>query len=693
MEISIKKFKQFANMFAKAKTFIHSGKVELDQQYSGLRWDDPRYEDSTFKMRFKELVFKNTDSLYKFTKIGKTSGPVGVTSLQKNPQIGNQLKLALAEPVKHGVALRLTKDNAPDLVKLHKGVKLVPKTIPEDYELPYLINRQPIEVLEGNHTYRLVTSYNSTNYHRASILLVARDDDKLYDYVDRGFFFDRFEEKTATGKVIAHDVVANELDVHTMSIFALLKLQPKLAEHLRNGCFMHTADAQMIRLKMEKRLNPKLKAKYEEIRAYIEQDYQSNTSLIVLNKLIKKEVERTTINQITLTQTSATYENISVEADDLMEVLYKDLNFSGEFDIYTIVNLYSEHIQALADELAPGEDGNTVSLPKFRINGIEIEFTCNKHMARKLNGVRINKTELQEAIYRASCHRTAEEYLLFLKRISKMSLRWHDVLANGLKVKIHDGISYEEYNSASPSSDAPALKFYICPEDKCIKLKVSDDRGVRVSLGKIIQRVATINKKTNNRWSYSTGRSRDIIWARNELVGALKDASTFTKKEKAEDGTVTETTETLITKDDVLKIIKVVNELKVKAIERSKQFLATAVKVTGAEEIEFLGKRAYKVKGSLREYAVIVETAKVYDYETKQYRCIVNDNHFRGAGYDDVAARLYVLKNDSVMQNKIGTLKGAAQPQYENHHDRDLPRRDVDEIGVDLSVIDQLELA
>ena len=680
-------------MFAKAKTLIHSGKVSLDQSYSGLHWNDPNYEDKTYSMQFKELVFKTTDNLYKFTKTNKTSGAVGVVTLQKNAQQGQPLKQALQEPSKYGTALRIDKGNAPELVKLHKGLKLVPKVIPGDYQLPYLIDRAPIEVLEGNHTYRIVTSYSKSGFSSAKIVLVSRDDDKLYDYVDRGFFYDRFEEKLSTGKIIYHDVIANELDVHTMSIFALLRLQPKLAEHLRNGCFMHTADAQMIRLKMEKRMSPKLKAKYESIRAYIEQDYQSNTSLIILNKLIKREVEKTTINQITITQNTATYENISVEADDLLEVLYKDLNFSGEFDIYTIVDLYSKHIQKLADELAPGEDGATVSLPKFKVNGIEIEFTCNKHMARKLNGVRINKTELQEAIYRASCHRSAEEYLLFLKRISKMSLRWHDVLANGLKVKIHDGMSYEEYNSNSPSSDAPSLKFYICPEDKCIKIKVAEDRGVRVSLGKLIQRVGTINKKTNNRWSYSNGRSRDVIWARNELVGALKDACTFTKKTKAEDGTITEETETLITKDDVLKIIKVVNELKVKAIERSKQFLATAVKVTGAEEIEFLGKRAYKVKGSLREYAVVVETAKVYDFETKQYRCIVNDNHFRGAGYDDVAARLYVLKNDSVMQEKIGTLKGQAQPQYENHHDRDLPRRDVDELGVDLAVIDQLELA
>jgi hypothetical protein len=85
------------------------------------------------------------------------------------------------------------------------------------------------------------------------------------------------------------------------------------------------------------------------------------------------------------------------------------------------------------------------------------------------------------------------------------------------------------------------------------------------------------------------------------------------------------------------------------------------------------------VKGTLREYAVIIETAKVYDFATKQYRCIVNDRHYAGAGYDDIAARLLALKNDSTMQQHIGTLRGAAQPGAENVHNDYVPERDPSE--------------
>jgi negative regulator of replication initiation len=78
-----------------------------------------------------------------------------------------------------------------------------------------------------------------------------------------------------------------------------------------------------------------------------------------------------------------------------------------------------------------------------------------------------------------------------------------------------------------------------------------------------------------------------------------------------------------------------------------------------------MGKPAYKVTGKLRTYAIIIQSAKVYDFDSKQYRCIVNSSHYQGAGYDDIATRLLALKNDSVTQDSIGTLRGAAQPQYD----------------------------
>jgi hypothetical protein len=463
-------------------------------------------------------------------------------------------------------------------------------------------------------------------------------------------------------------------------------MDPKLTSFLKGGCFIHSNEAQMVRLKMEKRLSARHKVKYDELRAYIEKDYQNNTSLIVINKLMTGEIEKTSINNITLTKTSATYENLSLEAPDLLDVIYNKINFGGEFDIYSIIEAYSENTKEQVDEKEVAE--GTYEFPEIKINGFAVNI-CKTHAGvRKINGKRINAAEVGKVLYRASCHHSLAEYNLFVARISKMSIRWHDAIANGLPVKMHSVITRQEYSVDEPSSTAPAVKFWIDPAARCIKIRVEGDDGGRVSLGKLISRIDTINRKTNDRWSNSAGKSRSWRWAREELAKAIKDCCTHTTVTKNEDGTTNTITTTSVTAEDIKKIIDIADEAKREAIERSKEFLNSAVKVTGAEQIEFLGKKAFKVQGSLRTYAIVVENAKVYDFDTKQYRCIVNDGHFRGVGYDDIAARLYVLKNDSVMQKKIGTLQGGAQPQYENVHNDYQPERDVTE-----EIIEKLDLA
>jgi hypothetical protein len=263
-------------------------------------------------------------------------------------------------------------------------------------------------------------------------------------------------------------------------------------------------------------------------------------------------------------------------------------------------------------------------------------------------------------------------------------------------VKIHSTITRKEYDAEEPGLDAPALKFVIDKADKCIKIVVDKERTVRVSLGKIVSKVTTLNKKTDGGWRRAKAWQdpfgyRTYEWCQSELVKILVDASTFKTTSVDAEGKTVENTSVLLTKEDIVKLLGVANEAKKAAIERSKQFLDTAVKLTKAEKVEFMGEPAYKVQGSLRTYAVIIKNAKVYDFETKQYRCIVNDRHYAGAGYDDIAARLLALKNDSVMQDNIRTLKGAAQPMAENAHNDYRAERDGEADHIEAAVNRALE--
>jgi hypothetical protein len=210
----------------------------------------------------------------------------------------------------------------------------------------------------------------------------------------------------------------------------------------------------------------------------------------------------------------------------------------------------------------------------------------------------------------------------------------------------------------------------------------------------LIGKVRAINKRTTGKRFYIENtyvvKYRNAEWAREQLVTALVECCSFKTKVKETfvDEAGTEQTKTsenvsvLITKEDVVALLGQVNERKKAALKRSEEFLETAVKITGAEKITFMDKPAYKVKGTLREYAVVIANAKVYDYETKQYRCIVNSHHYSGTGFDDIAARLLALKNDSVLQDNIGTLRGAAQPQAEHVHDDYQPLREVEDVEV-----------
>ena len=342
---------------------------------------------------------------------------------------------------------------------------------------------------------------------------------------------------------------------------------------------------------------------------------------------------------------------------------------------------FSNQIQQKADRyyLPIKNDVDHIVSP-FKINNINIDVTIDSRGASFINGVRINRNEIGQAVFRASCHNSEENYNLFLKSVSRMSLRRHDILANGFRLKIHENITADEYSSEKPSASAPALKFVLKPNTTRINLYINETKQIPVKMSQLIQQLDHINAHTDNCRirGYYDNRVRNYLWAIGEVVAALIKCTTITKDVNTA-AFVGKVEEKQLTKEDIVSLLSICTEQTKAKIARSKQFLETAVKTTGAELIEFQGQPAYKVAGLLRTYAVIISTAKVYDYDTKKYRCIVNNRQYIGEGYDDVASRLLALKNDSVMQRHITTLTGAgAQPGAENHYN--VPERDPDRI-------------
>lgn len=550
------------------------------------------------------------------------------------------------------------------------SVRLLPEAIPEQYR-PKLLQVPPLETTEGDRTYRFVVSVSRDNAWHNEISLISRDTDPLYDYLDQGHFLMIAEQTNIKGKLEKCVVVSDRYDVNTAHIFMLCRIQPSLADLLKNKCFASHNDAELVKLRMLKKLSAANKAAYDKVSHTIEEDYKKNSTLVLLNKLIDGSVSKTTLNNVELSKNKAVYENISVELEDLLGLLQTSLNFNSEYDIYSIVGVVGNHLQGKSDRtILPSDATSKHLLATLSINDIPISLEMASTGQRYINDIRINKDEVGAAIVRASCHNSLDNYKLFLKSISRLSIKHHDILANGLAVKIHSNMTDDEYRLAIPTSDAPVLKFKLDKATKRVHLEVSATKSVPVHFNKLIGRVETMNSRTDNKYTrsyaggYYSNRARNYRWAAEQLVDILISASTFAEETVIE-GTKSTQRKIYITKGDVELVLEAANDGKRAAIARSKEFMDMAVKSTSAEKIDFMGKPAYKVTGKLRTYAVIIQSAKVYDFDSKQYRCIVNSSHYQGAGYDDIATRLLALKNDSMTQDSIGTLKGAAQPQYD----------------------------
>ena len=661
MNFTIADFKSLTKKFLDVSKFAQSGDIDVSTTH-GPSWS------YVYTVKYRAIKFKTWAKFHACSKIiniptFNLSVPLSDGSSARD----SFLKIARTEPISRPI----NKDDP----KIFKTLRLVPEEIPSDYK-PHVIAQPPLEYTEAGKTYRMVTRSGDNGVLDTAV--VAHSEEPIYDYLDCGFFLMTFIHTNKVKKEQMISIVANTYDINTSHIFAMCRLQPELVSLLKNSCFINVYDAEMTRLRMHKKLNDANKTKYASVAEHIDNDYKKNTTLLVLGKLLNNDIEKTTIQNITLTKDSAVYERVNIVSPDLLSLLYSKLNFNGEFDVYAISNILAESLQSNLDTEATRVAGGPAdsarsSLPTATINGIPIIVSVSVTGQRYVNSIRINRDEIAQAVNRASCYHDGREYNLFLKSISRMSIRYHDILTNGLKVKIHE-MSASELKNEQPDINAPSIKFRIDAEDKRIKLEVSPERLVKVNLGRLIQRVETINKKTDGKWftrrSINHGYNgmsgyRNAAWAAEELVDVLISTSTFEVEEVSPEGVKNKKSQTLIKREDIISLLAVVNQKKSEAIERSKQFLQTAVDLTKAEKVVFLGKAAYKVQGSLRSYAVIIASAKVYDYETKQYRCIVNDRHYEGVGYDDIATRLLALKNDSVMQESISTLRGVAQPQYE----------------------------
>jgi hypothetical protein len=635
--------------------------VDIEGQVSWKKGNNTEY----LAPKFYEVT--TVSQLHKLQEV--LGRPVKITG--RRNQFGMLLENYVSLPVECTVGVKplsslvTTERSMAELRKEYPTVKFYSTAIKgETFFTPNLITEAPIEVMEKEETYRLVCS------SKEMCDLCVPHTHFLYNYLDRGFMYayvNRPNEKTKL-------VITNEMTPDTYLVMYLVATQLSFLKQLQNDCYLPSTQAKLLRAKFEKDLKEEFKPQYTRIKDRLLEDYQKSVNSNMVVKVINGQLPSATFNRIKLTKDTAAYEGVTLEAPGMLQFANDAIIFDDRTDIYVLIRGYIEAQLEKLEEMeiaTPAEGEAEVEVFKdFRINGINVRVKrTSANTRRSVNGVNINKDELLEVCYRASCLYTQENFDKFVKSVGVMSLKWHDVLGNGLPVKIHDALTEDEYKSNSPPTTCPRIKF--SKEEDNVYLITGDKPEDRapIKLNLAIRKVNTLNRKINNRYDMSCGYTpKNAAWGRRELGRVLKECCTFEKKVlRADDEGVPildnenrkcydVVSECLLTDEKAKFIGKMAAEYYDLAVKRSSLFLADAVKKTGAVMVHFKGETCWKVEGNLNTYAVSQKTNQVFNYTTGSAICIVDPGHRVEVGFDSTACRLLALKNDSVRVNDIKTL-------------------------------------
>ncbi len=572
-----------------------------------------------------------------------------------------------------------TKPNAQvvtaDMYKKQTGsVKYFAETVFANLALVdiYVLTEAPIERRLGDHTYRI--SCTNGDYYNSEIVYCANELNAFYNYIDKGHILVTVASKEVPEACI---FVTDSLTLDMNYLIGAFTVYPACVKDLiQNKAFIPSKDLRIRLLKAEKNIPPKYQADYQKIKAAILTDFEKNTQSLMINKLSRKETPYVDLNNIRITTTKAEYKagNVSIEADNLAEVVFASLNPNEEWDIFTLINIYTDWVESQFKVLALNENGSgfkTKKTFKFKINDIPLKVECfTDNTRRAVNDHLINVEELSKVMRRASCYLDEEgqdnkkDFENFVKEVSRISLKSRDILANGLPVKTLFLESDKNGYGKEATNKHPKLRF-TRKEKSGFHLVIthpgkekdgSDKKVVERKLGKFVQfcnKVNNINKHSYLSY-YGYGASNE--WVQTHEGGYERKDGAVNSCAKAILDILDQYVEGL-TEEDKKVLVGSINKELSEAEKRSEQLLAEAVKDVGAKKSEKNGKPGYIIPGKLRNYFVEQDSLRVYDHDNGTYICVVNGRGDQGVGRDSLVARLYALHNDHMVTKQVGTLK------------------------------------
>lgn len=260
-------------------------------------------------------------------------------------------------------------------------------------------------------------------------------------------------------------------------------------------------------------------------------------------------------------------------------------------------------------------DKRDLECGNFKIN-INQRQSKNYSNMYYVEGIRINAIEREDVIKRAICYQNKKDFKEFLIEVSRCSINIHNALSTGLTYSIKEDV-FTNIQLVRKSN----YNFILFGKEK---YRISNIN-------------ALINLQNINYGYYGNNRFNAHILAEH-----LEKNSTM----------------------DYNKAIEIIKEgLKGyrEAIKRAKELLSDTIKQLEISELEvdndnYQGK-GYLVKGKSGKQYFITEKLGIYEYPNFKYICVIDKSPIKLNKTDLLVSRMYALSNDSMIADKVYTLK------------------------------------
>lgn len=324
-------------------------------------------------------------------------------------------------------------------------------------------------------------------------------------------------------------------------------------------------------------------------------------------------------NDMDFTNKTVTYEGqvISNSGVDVSKVLHR-LSYSYRDDHLNFDRVFETLLaKAYHATNKVGVTTGTIGNINYTLKKENRITPKSKSSVWKINDIRINAQEVVDSLSRALCYDKVEDYNLFLKKVSKCSIRIHKYLASGISLNVRDNILNER------------LKFKII-------LKRVKNRNY-IQLGKDLIPIKNIGRLLAMVERHHVDLPKIIDTLLNDKIVGL-------------------------TAEQIGQIIRDGRKLWEEEAKKDKETLEETLKLFDVQELSAQLKtnktvNGYLVNGQKRQYVIDKEDLKVYEYPTGRYLCMVDKGQNEYANNARLINRIYALANDSRLAKMINTLQ------------------------------------